>query len=79
MHIQISAAGYPVYTCVFGEVIGDKVIEKGTLAKMARGEMVRYLAENQVEDIEGIKGFNRLGYHFSQKYSDADTLVFLEE
>ena len=64
-------------TCVFAEVIGDKVVEKGTLAKMARGEMVRYLAKNQVEDMEGIKGFNRLGYHFSQEYSDVDTLVFI--
>ena len=66
-------------TCVFAELIGDKVVEKGTLAKMARGEMVRYLAKNQVEDMEGIKGFSQLGYHFSQKYSDADTLVFLKE
>lgn len=66
-------------TCVFAELISDKVVEKGTLAKMARGEMVRYLAKNQVEDMEGIKGFSQLGYHFSQKYSDADTLVFLKE
>ena len=27
-------------TCVFGEVIDGKVVEKGTLFKMARGEMV---------------------------------------
>ena len=31
-------------TCVFAELIGDKVVEKGTLAKMARGEWSRYLA-----------------------------------
>ena len=33
-------------TCVFGELKEGKIIQKGTLAKMARGEMVRYMAEN---------------------------------
>ncbi len=30
-------------TCVFGELVEGKVKEKGTYAKMARGEMVSYL------------------------------------
>ena len=30
-------------TCVFGEEKDGKVIEKGTMCKMARGEMVRYM------------------------------------
>ena len=42
-------------TCVFGEWSGGKVRQKGTLAKMARGEMVRYMAENEVEDLERIR------------------------
>ena len=29
----------------FGEHIGGKTVEKGTMCKMARGEMVRYMAE----------------------------------
>ena len=52
----------------------DLAYERGARKRM---EMVRYLAKNQVEDMEGIKGFNRLGYHFSQEYSDVDTLVFI--
>lgn len=65
-------------TCVFGELIDGKVIEKGTLVKMARGEMVRFMAENKIEDIEDIKNFNRLDYVFSEKLSDKDTYVFLK-
>ena len=35
----------------FGEHIGGKTVEKGTMCKMARGEMVRYLAENGAEQV----------------------------
>lgn len=65
-------------TCVFGEMVGDKVLEKGTLAKMARGEMVRFMAEKKIEDIEGIKSFNRLNYAFADHLSDQSTYVFLK-
>ena len=54
-------------TCVFGELKNDKIIEKGTMCKMARGEMVGFLAENQITNPEGIKTFNSLGYRFSKK------------
>ena len=49
-------------TCVFGEERDGKVMEKGTLCKMARGEMVRYLAQNQITDPDAIKGIDRVGY-----------------
>ncbi|MBC8587129.1 peroxide stress protein YaaA [Paratissierella segnis] len=66
-------------TCVFGEMIGKKVVEKGTPAKMARGEMVRFMAENKIEDVEDIKGFNRLNYVFSDYLSDKNTYIFLKK
>lgn len=65
-------------TCIFGEFVDGKVVEKGTFAKMARGEMVRFLAEHQVEDIDGVCGFNRMGYRFCQERSDDKTLVFIK-
>ena len=65
-------------TVTFGELSGGKVKQKGTFAKMARGEMVRYLAEHQVEDPEGIKGFDRLGYHFEEALSTEKEYVFLK-
>lgn len=66
-------------TCIFGELIGGKVVEKGTLVKMARGEMVRFMAENQIEDTKGIKDFNRLRFTYSRELSDRTTYVFIRE
>lgn len=66
-------------TCVFAEYKGDKVIEKGTYAKMARGKMVRFLAEREAERPEKMKSFCRLGYRYSEKESTKDRYVFLKE
>lgn len=64
-------------TCVFGEERDGKVVEKGTLCKMARGEMVRYLAEVRADRPEAMQDFSRLNYTFSPRYSDPSTYVFL--
>lgn len=66
-------------TCVFGERKGGRIIEKGTLCKMARGEMVRYMAELQVEDPEALRDFDRLGYRFSEEESGPSVYVYLKE
>ena len=68
--------GIQFITCVFGEEKNGKIIEKGTLCKMARGEMVRYMAEHQIDHAEGIKKFDRLNYRFSEKYSSDSLFVF---
>ena len=64
-------------TCVFGEEAGEKVIEKGTLCKMARGEMVRWLAEHQIQTPEAVTEFSRLGYRYDPQRSDHSTYVFV--
>lgn len=64
-------------TCVFGEWKDKKVIQKGTQAKMARGEMVRFMAEKEVESPEEIKAFDRLAYHFEEGLSTEKEYVFL--
>lgn len=66
-------------TIEFGEVVGEKVVQKGTLAKMARGEMVRFLAENQIESVEEIKHFMVGGYQYCEKYSDEKKIVFAKK
>lgn len=63
-------------TCVFGEMSGDKFVTKGTYAKMARGEMVRFMAENHIENPEEIKCFDRLGYVYREDLSSAEKYVF---
>ncbi|MGQ8874544.1 peroxide stress protein YaaA [Paenibacillus sp. TSA_86.1] len=64
-------------TCVFGQMVGGKLVEKATRAKMARGEMVRYMAERKLTDVEDIKGFDRLEFVFSEEMSDESTYVFI--
>lgn len=64
-------------TCVFGEEKEGKVIEKGTMCKMARGEMVRFMAENQVVEPERIKDFRRLQYCFDEDRSTDSKFVFI--
>ncbi|MDR3651355.1 MAG: peroxide stress protein YaaA [Paludibacter sp.] len=44
--------------------------------KKARGMMVRYVIENQIEDVEDLKGFSAEGYWFSPKLSTENKLVF---
>jgi cytoplasmic iron level regulating protein YaaA (DUF328/UPF0246 family) len=66
-----------VVSCVFGEEAGGKVVEKGTLCKMARGEMVRFLAEIGAENPEAMRDFARLGYEFSSEHSSIDRYVFI--
>ena len=66
-------------TCVFGEWSGGKIVQKGTYAKMARGEMVRFLAERQAEKPEEAREFDRLGYRFVSGQSDENTYVFVRQ
>lgn len=65
-------------TCVFGEYKGSKVVEKGTYAKMARGEMVRFMAEQKIENPEEVKQFCGLGYRFCEEMSEEDRFVFIK-
>lgn len=64
-------------TCIFGEEKDGRIVQKGTKAKMARGEMVRYMAENQITEIVKIKDFCRLGYQFQEALSSETTYVFI--
>ena len=66
-------------TVVFGEHIDGKTVEKGTMCKMARGEMVRFMAENRVERPEELRDFDRLGYRFRPEESDEITYTFIRE
>jgi len=70
-------------TCTFGELTEvngmKKVRTKATAVKMARGEMVRYMAENNVQDVEQLKSFDRLLYVYNEEYSSDQNYVFVKE
>lgn len=70
---------HKIVTCIFGELIDGRVKEKGTYAKMARGEMVRFLAGRQSENVETAKEFDGLGYRFREELSDECSYVFVKE
>lgn len=63
-------------TVEFVEEHKGKLVTKGTYAKMARGEMVRFMAENNVENPEDIKEFDRLGYCYRDDLSDEKNYFF---
>ena len=66
-----------VITCLFGEgVRNGKPIQRSTASKKARGSMVRWMAENELEDASGLTAFN-IGYRHIPELSDEDTLVFM--
>ena len=56
---------------------GGRVVQKGVYAKMARGEMVRFIASIHAEEPEQIKAFDWSGYHFDEDRSSADEYVFI--
>ena len=64
--------------CTFGERQGSKIVEKGTMCKMARGQMVRWLAENNVTDPEKIREFHDLGYCYDPAESGEEHYVFVK-
>lgn len=64
--------------CTFGEREQERVREKGVYVKMARGEMVRYMARHQIENPEEIKDFNGLDYRYEESLSSQNHFVFLK-
>nr|WP_317400267.1 peroxide stress protein YaaA [uncultured Gemmiger sp.] len=66
-------------SCIFGEEKDGKVIEKATMCKMARGEMVRFMAENSITKPEEMQAFDRQQFRFSARHSDENTYVFLRD
>ncbi len=66
-------------TCLFGEGIRNgKPIQRSTASKKARGSMVRWMAENKLEDAGRLTEFN-IGYRHAPELSYPGTLVFINE
>ena len=69
-----------VVTPVFGEkTAAGKVVEKGVHVKMARGELVRFLAELGAESLDALPQFHRLGFRYAPELSSPGRPVFLRE
>lgn len=71
-------------TCMFGEMEQTEdgaghVKVKATAAKMARGSMVRFMAEQHVTEPEQLKAFDQMGYRYCDRLSDSQTFVFVKD
>lgn len=71
--------GDHMVTAVFGEWSADRFVQRGVYAKMARGDMVRYLASINASQPEAMKDYRGLGYHFDEGRSNEKTYVFLRD
>ena len=70
--------GVRFVTCVFGTYVKGKLNVKATEAKMARGEMVRLCAENNVQCVDEVKAYNVRGYVFNEELSSENEFVFVK-
>ena len=74
--------GIRLVDCVFGQLeeadVKERVRVKATEAKMARGAMVRYMAQRRIEDVEELKEFDQMGYGYREELSKEDRLVFVK-
>lgn len=66
----------PVVTPVFKDYKNGKLKIISFFAKKARGLMVRYIIDNNIETVENLKGFNYDGYAFDGNLSTESELVF---
>ena len=72
-----AAAGLTLLTCLFGQEVGGKFVQRSTEAKAARGTFVRWLAERGVEDLSELTGFAERGYRWDPARSDEGCLAFV--
>ena len=66
----------PMITPVFKDLKNGEYKTIMTFAKKARGLMVRYIIDNNITTIAGLKGFNVDKYGFSEEMSNETELVF---
>lgn len=68
---------YPVITINFYEKKNNQLKIVGIHAKKARGVMAKFLMQQQIDDIEGMKQFHELGYSFHHASSSEKHLDFI--
>jgi len=74
--VDTKALKVPVITPEFRDYKDGKLKMISFFAKKARGLMVRYIIDTNVETIDDLKKFNYEGYAFDANLSKGNTLVF---
>ena len=66
----------PMITANFKQLKDGNYKTIAIFSKKARGLMTRYIIDNNINSIEGLKGFNSDGYLFTESLSTDKVLVF---
>lgn len=66
-----------IVTPVFMEDRGERPRVIALMAKRARGSMVRFMAEQQIVDVENLKTFDYNGYCYNEELSEGDRWAFV--
>jgi len=74
--IPTKALKVPMITPVFKDLKNGQYKIVMTYAKKARGLMVRYIIDNDVNTLEELKGFDKDKYRFSEEMSTETELLF---
>ena len=74
--IPKKALKVPMITPVFKDFKNGQYKTIMTFAKKARGLMVRYIVDNNIDTLDQLKGFDVEGYGFSEEMSTETELVF---
>lgn len=73
----IDSKRFNIKTVRFVQEHKGKLVEKGTVCKMLRGLMVKYIATHKINDFEAIKSFNENNAVFNESLSNENTFVFI--
>lgn len=74
--IKVKQLNSLLITPVFKDFKNGKLMSIMTFAKHARGEMARYIIENDCQTAEDLKGFDSGGYGYAEDLSSESELVF---
>ncbi len=74
--LNIEVLNREIITPVFKDFSNSKLKVVAFFAKKARGMMLRYIIDNNIEDITQIKNFNIAGYRYDDNLSKENQLVF---
>ncbi|AMD84713.1 hypothetical protein SAMN05444369_1139 [Capnocytophaga haemolytica] len=76
--INTKKLGRRVVTPIFKDWKGNTLKTIVFYTKQARGQMVRYIIQNDIQSVDDLKGFNEGGYTFSKEHSvKANEIVFV--
>ncbi len=75
--INVDKLKVPVITPIFKDFKNGKLKIIAFYAKKARGSMVRYIIDKDVNNLDGLKGFDYDGYAYSEKESNPDKNEFV--